>query len=171
MCKAERRDDDVININNNLLHIPPMFFPHDKLQFKYVTSDFSIDFNASDALSAWALKHCDESNASYEVVPCAGTWAATSSRHDMSDEFTSQKWDWTYSTGYNCTILESESKYIMDSCRQIWPDATHTFSHNWIHCEETDDTHKIDLNLLRAKDDIIFFDEILLYQVMNKNIP
>jgi hypothetical protein len=166
-CNAEERDDDVININNNLLHLPPMMFPYDILELSH-NSLHKIQFNVSDALTCWAIKHKNPST-TYENVP----FAQTNSLLPNGCSF--QQWDWTYSSNYNCTMLFSGLKSVIDSGGSLLHlsnsgvvdtgEQLPVVKGEWIPCRDSNDGY-IDMDMLKQKDDILFFDELVLYQVI-----
>lgn len=190
LCDVEERDDDVIVINGDNLHLPPMHFPHDVLGIVHIPTDTSFTYKANDSIACWALQHTIPETLEVLEVPYANNWskasrvnasAVTSSDEDV--EFRSgdgnlkqHRWDWTYSSDYNCTVSHPcmredvivrngdmlstlTGKIISPEVPNASPEtSTGRF---WISC----DSGGIDMNMLRAKDDILFFDELLLYQV------
>jgi hypothetical protein len=201
LCDVEERDDDVIIINGDNLHLPPMHFPHDILAIAHLPTNTQFTYKAQDSIACWALQHTTPETLQVLEVPYAKNWSNASRVNATAVSasglnFTSteegdasgdgslkqHKWDWTYSSDYNCTVKYScvEEEFIVRNGNMVSavsgkciPTSTTTsedtspdISHNipgkcWIPCS----AGGIDMNMLRAKDDILFYDELLLYQV------
>lgn len=184
-CHVDSRDDDVIVIDGHNLHIPPMIFLKDILSIKHELSSTQFDFNAADAICSWAIKHTKPDLEILEV-PYAKNWTV-----EQTNEMKQHKWDWTYCSDYNCTITSSitelssvivnegkiigssisipssiNSSNVINSQNTSSSDST---NFDCIHLSETS-PGGIDLNLLRAQDDILFYDDFILYQVNYFNL-
>jgi hypothetical protein len=130
-----------------------------------------FDFSAADAICCWATKHTKPDLEILEV-PYAKDWSSDNSGMKQ------HKWDWTYSSDYNCTITqcsetqEAEAAAVnliiaegrIDGSSLSSAEPTVPPSTEPIILHESD-TSGINLDLLRAQDDILFFDDYILYQV------
>ena len=191
MCGVVERDDDVIVINGDHLHLPPMHFPKDILSIEHQASETQISYNASDCIACWGLQHKHPESMTILEVPYAKKWSdaslsssATSTESIERSGFKQHKWDWTYSTQYNCSLhfgpdssgenLIAHSGGVLVSpttgavVTSSVPESSadvHSRQRVWTPCE----AGGIDIEMLRAKDDILFFDEFILYQVLFSN--
>lgn len=145
-CGADQRNDDVILLRSkdgreNHLHTPPMVFPNDELVLSYKPPEGGekaitrLEFNVLDALSCWAVQHCDDRHSGFiPEVPYAHKWKPEGSTGKLMKTETTQgvktgnfkkssdspevpvtqyqEWDWTYSSPYNCTtrIMSPDSE-------------------------------------------------------------
>lgn len=167
-CGVEIRNDDVIVIDGHNLHIPPMIFLKDILTIKHQSSSTQFDFSAADAICSWAIKHT-KPNLEILEVPYAKHWTI-----EQTNEMKQHKWDWTYCSDYNCTVTSSpssselssiilnEGKILGPSINSVPSTSNENESNNLVFIECL--PGGIDLNLLRAQDDILFYDDFILYQ-------
>lgn len=170
LCGVEERDDDVIVINGDNLHLPPMHFPQDTLTIQHNSSKIAMLYKASDSIACWAMQHKHPESLNVLEVPYARNWTSVSLGTESSAErsLKQHKWDWTYTSPYNCTLRidTSQEEYIIQSGTLVSSITGATPvtlpPRQWVACEPGG----IDINMLQARDDILFFDELLLYQVI-----
>jgi hypothetical protein len=169
-CGAEIRDDDIIVIDGHNLHIPPMLFLQDSLSIEHSPSGYRFDFSAADAICCWAMKHTNPHQLEILEVPYAKKWIEESSGMKQ------HRWDWTYSSDYNCTIsrqqLQDQERHesvIISEGRaeekSVLLDTSPQSSLLSGPLLQETSPGGIDLELLKAQDDILFFDDFILYQV------
>lgn len=136
-------------------------------------SNIKFEFSATDALLCWALKHTDPDQLQILEVPYAKNWTDhhNSEMPQEASELKQHRWDWTYCSDYNCTVSclgESEGidRIVMCSGDRLVGKEQHNLSASpqntpWTDCLPGG----IDLDMLRAQEDILFYDELILYQV------
>ncbi|KAM9776519.1 TIP41-like protein isoform X1 [Syngnathus typhle] len=95
---------------------------------------FGIEFNAIDA-----LKRINNSDDAVQVA-CARQWQESRLASEHAQEVV-RPYDWTFTTDYRGTLIGEE--------RQL---------------EVTETTERINLEKLRAREQIVFFDEVLLFE-------
>lgn len=114
-------------------------------------------------------------------VPYAKNWTG-----EQVGEMKQHKWDWTYCSDYNCTITSppppqqeqqeqqssstTASSFIISGGKILGTSITQPPIISTNEEESTSILSEctqggIDLNLLRAQDDILFYDDFVLYQV------
>lgn len=216
--KSNDENDDSICINGVNLHIPPMLFGKDSLICEHVSSNITVKFDATDAITTWAIQHstpscieeCLGSKAipsiqsgkrSIVQVPFANQWNqyhinnttsinssttnATSNKNDNSNSTSSAianaqvyKWDWTFTPDYCCTINLKQINPSIDAPHKIisaqqLSASTENISATPSNVNENGEDKSgfvrsnecgIDRNLLATREDILFYDECLLYQ-------
>lgn len=127
------RDDDRIEVNGALLHLPCMVFGNNILSLQApetTTDNYKISFVASDALKLWAMEHAtaaakgeplkllkvpfawSQQQSSSGTADCSkaqdGTSIATATGEEPSTPARHTQWDWTFSThDYCCTIAKT----------------------------------------------------------------
>ncbi|XP_051146733.1 TIP41-like protein [Andrographis paniculata] len=126
-------------------HFPEMVFGESFLVLKHVNSGVKIHFNAFDALSGWkqdALPPVE--------VPAAAKWKF---RCNPTDQVILD-YDYTFTTPYCGSVdIEKSSEPGRGSPEESACDP------QWEDCQE-----KIDLAALSSKEQILFYDEIILYE-------
>ncbi|XP_048873698.1 TIP41-like protein isoform X2 [Brienomyrus brachyistius] len=98
------------------------------------TDGFGIEFNAIDA-----LKRVNNMEDSVKVA-CAQEWQESRADSEHSKEVV-KRYDWTYTTDYRGTLLGDELKIKV-----------------------TPTTERIDMEKLKAREQIMFFEEVLLFE-------
>ncbi|XP_068600826.1 TIP41-like protein [Brachionichthys hirsutus] len=98
------------------------------------TSGYGIEFNATDA-----LKRVNNMEDAVKVA-CAQEWQESRAESEHSKEVV-RPYDWTYTTDYRGTLI-GEGMQI----------------------QVTKTTERIDLEKLKAREQIMFFDEVLLFE-------
>ncbi|KAL8129238.1 hypothetical protein V2J09_018393 [Rumex salicifolius] len=126
-------------------HLPEMVFGDSALILKHLESGTKVYFNAFDALVGW--KH--EALPPVEV-PAAAKWKFRSKQFQQ----VVLDYDYTFTTPYlGSEMFEIDTeqvgnKFLNSNCSLKWED-----------CKE-----KIDLVSLAAKEPILFYDEVILYE-------
>jgi hypothetical protein len=188
--KANANDDKII-LNDSILRLPSALFD-DHITINKLSSNFMINFNAKDALVCWVHQH---SNDSIEIlqVPYATTWKEKQNYGKLQESGSSneficnemRKWDWTFSTEYECTCeheYDSDNNLLnlfkFSSSQDIrnkdikYAINVKEFSSNTISTSENrrkgwfqTDKSGIDITMLSQTNvPILFYDEIILYQ-------
>ncbi|XP_034779332.2 TIP41-like protein isoform X1 [Acipenser ruthenus] len=98
------------------------------------TDSFGIQFNAIDALK------CVNNLQDSVKVACAQEWQETRADSEHSKEVV-KRYDWTYTTDYKGTLLGDNLKFKVTT---------------------TDD--RIDMEKLKAREQIMFFEDVLLFE-------
>ncbi|KAL4608724.1 TIP41-like protein-like [Arapaima gigas] len=98
------------------------------------TDGFGIEFNAIDA-----LKHVNNMKDSVKVA-CAQEWQESRADSEHSKEVV-KPYDWTYTTDYRGTLLGDDLKIKV-----------------------TPTTERIDLEKLKTREQIMFFEDVLLFE-------
>lgn len=122
-------------------HLPEMLFGDSSLELVHKASGIRIHFNAFDALCDWKKEALPPIE-----VPAAAKWKF---RSKPSQEIVLD-YDYTFTTSY------SGSEAI--ECKQANEDRD-GLKLEWIDCED-----HIDLVALQARDPILFYDEVVLYE-------
>ena len=121
-------DSDNVMIGDQQLRLPPMIFLTDLFSMDQVGSTVKIFLDAGDALTSWAAQHSPEREVLQPLkliqVPYAKLWSARSLGSELGADSelektcddnqlsvsTVRRWDWTFSTDYNCTLADTHSK-------------------------------------------------------------
>ncbi|XP_054611643.1 TIP41-like protein isoform X2 [Dunckerocampus dactyliophorus] len=98
------------------------------------SNGFGIEFNAIDA-----LKRVNKSEHTVKVA-CAQQWQESRAVSEQSQDVV-RPYDWTFTTDYRGTLIGEE-----------------------MQMKVTETTERINLEKLRAREQIVFFDEILLFE-------
>lgn len=116
--------------------IPEMIFGDNIVSIEHKPSQWGIQFNAEDALDA-----VDKTEKNMLKVAYARDWESTRGETTQKIKEVVKPYDWSYSTDYSGTLNPDEN--------------TKAFS-------ATD--KPIPLELLKRRDPILFFDEVVLYE-------
>jgi hypothetical protein len=183
---VEEHSDDSITLGQTHLHLPAMVFSSNFLCVSHDTSTTNIHFNAQDALETWALQHLQDGLESRIVkVPYAQMWAqktcsesskiSDTSTHllsvsDSPDSSSSviapeQRWEWTFSSDYCCSLNKNHNKMILSArnLNNIIEDIDNKHENRYINIKKLEESG-INIELLQQKTDILFYNEITLYQ-------
>uniref|UniRef100_A0A0A9DT14 TIP41-like protein n=1 Tax=Arundo donax TaxID=35708 RepID=A0A0A9DT14_ARUDO len=125
-------------------HLPEMVFGESFLSLQHPQTGIKLHFNVLDALKAWKKEALPPVE-----VPAAAKWKFRSKPSDQ----VILDYDYTFTTPY-CGSYDMVSKQEtvqqnLDGCSTL-------------HWEDTDD--RIDLVALSAKEPILFYDEVILYE-------
>lgn len=125
-------------------HLPEMVFGNSCLNIKHIETGIKIHFNAFDALTGW------KSEALPPVeVPAAAKWKFRSKPFEQ----VVLDYDYTFTTPY------CGSEMIEGDAIKVEKNSDGACSLQWEDCKE-----KLDLVALAAKEPILFYDEVILYE-------
>lgn len=116
--------------------IPEMIFGDNLVAIQHASSGWSIEFTAEAALDG-----VDKTGANMLQVAYAGEWSSSrekSSAHDIQQVV--KPYDWSYSTVYKGTETAGGEQKLVEERKQI------------------------PLELLKRRDPILFFDEVVLFE-------
>ncbi|KAL5561328.1 hypothetical protein UlMin_031075 [Ulmus minor] len=121
-------------------HLPEMIFGDNGLVLKHIKSGTKIHFNAFDALVGWKQEALPPVE-----VPAAAKWKFRSkpSQQVILD------YDYTFTTPYCGSETIENEKGMSEGANNL----------QWDDCKE-----QIDLAALTAKEPILFYDEVVLYE-------
>ncbi|KAG6364412.1 hypothetical protein INS49_006013 [Diaporthe citri] len=122
--------------------VPEMIFGDNLVAVRHAPSGWAIEFAAEPALDA-----VDKTGANMLQVAYAGEWSSSrekSSAHDIREVV--KPYDWSYSTTYRGS--ETPSLRGPDPGRRLLPSPA----------------EQIPLELLKRRDPILFFDEVVLFE-------
>lgn len=147
--------DDSIVMNNVNMHFPEMIFGQDQLTLTDISSGLEINFNATDCLFLWANAHLGE----VEVVKVPQAWSRpqTTERHG-DDNLHVMEYDWTFTTDY-CLTLQKQ-----DGTRHIVGAIDCDTAKQQAACIEALEHSGIDVDMLKAREPILFYDEVSLFR-------
>ncbi|KAK6071612.1 hypothetical protein SCUP515_07809 [Seiridium cupressi] len=114
--------------------IPEMIFGDNLVSVAHVPSGWSISFNAHDALDA-----VDKTGEKMLQVSYARDWSASRELTSAGIKEVVKPFDWSYSTEYRGTVAGGQAQFA-----------------------PTD--HQIPIELLKRRDPILFFDDVVLYE-------
>jgi hypothetical protein len=186
-----RANDDKILLDDRILRLPSAIFDdYVTISNSASSSTFTATFRSKDALVCWANQH---SSGSIEVlqVPYASSWKEKQEyRLGKGSDFVCnemRKWDWTFSTEYDCTCdhqtcdggsssstsslfrfpgeFSTGIKYILNATNLTTSnDSNDTNMNNrggWLQTDKSG----IDIAMLSQTNvPILFYDEVMLYQ-------
>ncbi|KAG6421899.1 hypothetical protein SASPL_118458 [Salvia splendens] len=126
-------------------HLPEMVFGESCLILKHINSGLKLHFNAYDALCGWKLEALPPVE-----VPAAALWKFRCQPNDQ----VILDYDYTFTTPYSGSAGVEKSP---ESGRGSPGESIR--SPHWEDCEE-----QIDMVALSAKESILFYDEVVLYE-------
>lgn len=124
--------------------IPEMIFGDNLVAIRHGPSGWGIEFSAEAALD-----QVDKTGANMLQVAYAGAWSSSrekSSAHDIREVV--KPYDWSYSTTYRGTETADPSSSAPCGGKQLEPSKE----------------KQIPLELLKRRDPILFFDEVVLFE-------
>lgn len=132
--------------NNKLkgLTLPEMIFGNNEIRIENTARDWSMDFNALDALRAVKLED------SGIRVSYSNKWLNSKQKQRQMDNFDIEdsslkivhNYDWTYTTKYSGTVKNSHAEDIL----------------------QIDNSQELPLDKLSRPDKILFFDDMILFE-------
>lgn len=151
--------DDRIHVNGALLHMPNMLYLDNYVSFS--TEDHVFVFNCQGALQCWLANHHKGLVKDILKVPFA--WK----NREITEE---TSWDWTFSESDYCVSV-GEHVYALHEMHSANPFTV--FLHMHEHTSSTESSYRwisrsnsgINVALLQERLDILFFDDVVLYQV------
>lgn len=125
--------------------IPEMIFGDNLVRVAHAPSGWSVDFNARDALDA-----VDKTGDKMLQVSYARDWSASREKTSAGIQEVVKPFDWSYSTEYRGTVVMEEGA---GGSNTTTPKKSFTPS-----------DQPIPLELLKRRDPILFFDDVILYE-------
>ncbi|KAL4413641.1 hypothetical protein CABS03_04580 [Colletotrichum abscissum] len=135
ISKAGPIDDMTASLG---IPVPEMIFGDNLVSVSHVPTGWSIAFNAYDALDA-----VDKTDKKMLQVAYARDWSSSREKTSAGIKEVVKPYDWSYSTEYRGTLQEAQE--------------------NKNKLEETT-TRMIPLELLKRRDPILFFDDVVLFE-------
>ncbi|CAK0787812.1 hypothetical protein CVIRNUC_011034 [Coccomyxa viridis] len=147
-CKAPISSDAELDIVKERLsgakNLPEQLFGNSFLRLSHVESGLMLSFTALGALQAW---HADDRPP--VRVDAADAWMRSRERDVQASGALSLDYDWTYTTQYSGS-LQQDSLPGVSSAGSDW---------EWVPT-----TEQLDKSMLMARDPILFYDEIPLFE-------
>ncbi|KAI1265099.1 type 2A phosphatase activator TIP41 [Xylariaceae sp. FL1019] len=125
--------------------VPEMIFGDNLVSIRHVPSNWRIEFNAYDALDA-----VDKTGDNMLQVAYAGEWSASREQTSAGIREVVRPFDWSYSTTYKGTVLS--------------PQTNGTTEHVASSTVLAPSNEPIPIELLKRRDPILFFDDVMLYE-------
>lgn len=135
ISKAGAIDDMTDKIG---IPIPEMIFGDNLVAITHAPSNWTLSFNAADALDA-----VDKTEKNMLKVAYARDWESTREGTTQKIKEVVKPYDWSYSTSYEGTVEKGSA-----GSKEL----------------QTTAEHKIPIELLKRRDPILFFDEVVLYE-------
>ncbi|UNI14355.1 Tap42 interacting protein [Purpureocillium takamizusanense] len=136
--------------------MPEMIFGDNVASVRHVPSGWSIEFNTPDALDA-----VDKTDRCVLKVAYARDWESTREGTTAGIKEVVKPYDWSYSTTYRGTVQQQQQQQQQPSQGQPAA-ATAATAGQAPSFQPTD--KKIPIELLKRRDPILFFDEVVLYE-------
>ncbi|KAI1100408.1 TIP41-domain-containing protein [Jackrogersella minutella] len=160
--------------------VPEMIFGDNVVSIRHVPTGWGIEFNAYDALDA-----VDKTDKNMLQVAYAKSWSASREQTSAGIKDVVKPYDWSYSTTYKGTITSSSATSRLPpppppptTAPATTPPTAEDTTGNGNRSSETTGasgeekkdlafkptTKPIPLELLKRRDPILFFDEVMLYE-------
>ncbi|KAI2775267.1 TIP41-domain-containing protein [Daldinia loculata] len=152
--------------------VPEMIFGDNLVSVRHAPSGWAVEFNARDALDA-----VDKTDRNMLQVAYAKSWSASREQTSAGIKDVVRPYDWSYSTTYRGTVVPPPSS------RAPPPPPGPAATENDTNTEEskksseqevegaqknkfefTPSNNPIPIELLKRRDPILFFDEVMLYE-------
>ncbi|OLN94050.1 TIP41-like protein [Colletotrichum chlorophyti] len=124
--------------------VPEMIFGDNLVTVQHLPTGWSVSFNAYDALDA-----VDKTDKKMLKVAYARDWSSTREKTSAGIKDVVKPYDWSYSTEYRGTLNEPSTSPAVDDGKLALQDST---------------TKQIPLELLKRRDPILFFDDVVLFE-------
>ncbi|KAJ0298855.1 hypothetical protein COL5a_011215 [Colletotrichum fioriniae] len=151
ISKAGPIDDMTASLG---IPVPEMIFGDNLVSVSHVPTGWSIAFNAYDALDA-----VDKTDKKMLQVAYARDWSSSREKTSAGIKEVVKPYDWSYSTEYRGTLEEPGA----GSATGTGAGAQQEEGGNKNKLEETT-TRMIPLELLKRRDPILFFDDVVLFE-------
>ncbi|KAK6841414.1 hypothetical protein PG990_006581 [Apiospora arundinis] len=125
--------------------VPEMIFGDNLVSIAHAPSGWYIDFNAYDALEA-----VDKTDKNMLQVAYAKSWSASREQTSAGIKEVVKPYDWSYSTTYRGSTHPHTSRWLAP----VGPDPS----------DHSKPAKQIPLELLKRRDPILFFDDVVLYE-------
>lgn len=153
--------------------VPEMIFGDNLVGIRHVPSGWGVEFNAYDALDA-----VDKTDKNMLQVAYARSWSASREQTSAGIKDVVKPYDWSYSTTYRGTVVSAPppappSFSSSDSASNSDPPSTNTPAEpdgkeaqdkKALLPEFQPTTKPIPIELLKRRDPILFFDDVMLYE-------
>ncbi|KXH68628.1 hypothetical protein CSAL01_06995 [Colletotrichum salicis] len=149
ISKAGPIDDMTASLG---IPVPEMIFGDNLVSVSHVPTGWSIAFNAYDALDA-----VDKTDKKMLQVAYARDWSSSREKTSAGIKEVVKPYDWSYSTEYRGTLEEPSGSAGAAGAQQG------EAGENKNKLEETT-TRMIPLELLKRRDPILFFDDVVLFE-------
>ncbi|KAK1640544.1 TIP41-like family-domain-containing protein [Colletotrichum phormii] len=149
ISKAGPIDDMTASLG---IPVPEMIFGDNLVSVSHVPTGWSIAFNAYDALDA-----VDKTDKKMLQVAYARDWSSSREKTSAGIKEVVKPYDWSYSTEYRGTLEEPTGSAGSAGAQQG------EAGKNKNQLEETT-TRMIPLELLKRRDPILFFDDVVLFE-------
>ncbi|KAF4782759.1 hypothetical protein HER10_EVM0002595 [Colletotrichum scovillei] len=147
ISKAGPIDDMTASLG---IPVPEMIFGDNLVSVSHVPTGWSITFNAYDALDA-----VDKTDKKMLQVAYARDWSSSREKTSAGIKEVVKPYDWSYSTEYRGTLEEPTGSAAGAQQQEA--------QENKNKLEETT-TRMIPLELLKRRDPILFFDDVVLFE-------
>ncbi|KAI0098958.1 TIP41-domain-containing protein [Hypoxylon sp. NC0597] len=151
--------------------VPEMIFGDNIVSIEHKPTGWKIEFNAYDALDA-----VDKTDKNMLQVAYAKSWSASREQTSAGIKDVVKPYDWSYSTTYKGTVSTPAS--AMSASTPLAPPPPPTTTNTPGNEDATKDTTEeksqrlrftptdkpIPIELLKRRDPILFFDEVMLYE-------
>ncbi|KAI1433989.1 TIP41-like family-domain-containing protein [Xylaria sp. CBS 124048] len=132
--------------------VPEMIFGDNMVSITHARTGWNIEFNARDALDA-----VGKTGENMLQVAYAGEWSASREQTSAGIREVVRPFDWSYSTTYKGTVV---SKKLGNGIT----DGKHEETNGGGVREFTPTDEPIPIELLKRRDPILFFDNVMLYE-------
>ncbi|KAI0122278.1 TIP41-domain-containing protein [Daldinia grandis] len=154
--------------------VPEMIFGDNLVSVRHAPSGWAIEFNARDALDA-----VDKTDRNMLQVAYAKSWSASREQTSAGIKDVVRPYDWSYSTTYRGTVVAPSSRApppppplgAVATENDTSADEPKKSSEQEIEgaqksnkFEFTPSSNPIPIELLKRRDPILFFDEVMLYE-------
>ncbi|KAI1478937.1 TIP41-domain-containing protein [Daldinia eschscholtzii] len=159
--------------------VPEMIFGDNLVSIRHAPSGWAIEFNARDALDA-----VDKTDRNMLQVAYAKSWSASREQTSAGIKDVVKPYDWSYSTTYRGTVIPpssssrapppppppppapaaSDSTANANTEEPINPSKEETEAPPASKFEFSPSDKPIPIELLKRRDPILFFDEVMLYE-------
>ncbi|KAK8088050.1 hypothetical protein PG997_003011 [Apiospora hydei] len=149
--------------------VPEMIFGDNVVSVAHEPTGWRIEFNAYDALDA-----VDKTDKNMLQVAYAKSWSASREQTSAGIKEVVKPYDWSYSTTYRGTTAPSPSSSTPSSPDQNTQNTTTTENNTKdipqlapvgpAADDPTRPAQQIPLELLKRRDPILFFDDVVLYE-------
>jgi len=147
--------------------VPEMIFGDNLVSITHLPTGWRIEFNARDALDA-----VDKTGDNMLQVAYAGEWSASREQTSAGIREIVRPFDWSYSTTYKGTIVQPGEAAALREGQSVGAGAAAETNGNRVSGEEhgssrlefTPANEPIPVELLKRRDPILFYDEVVLYE-------
>ncbi|KAI8966345.1 TIP41-domain-containing protein [Daldinia sp. FL1419] len=148
--------------------VPEMIFGDNLVAVRHAPSGWAIEFNARDALDA-----VDKTDRNMLQVAYAKSWSASREQTSAGIKDVVRPYDWSYSTTYRGTVIPPSSRDVPPTGAAD-DDGSNEASKGPMQQEPSEKQtdrfsfapshNPIPIELLKRRDPILFFDEVMLYE-------